>query len=151
MDKSELQKRRRFLRRSFGNDEIRVTLDPKNTENAAAYLGERQNRDNFCGRRGRRSFIRFRNENSVGGKFLQSYLRKLFENDRLSIVARARKTDSVELKQRRGNSSASSPRMIQNCPVSPFRSPFSISISKKSGPTHRTRRAPGRTHRAKRA
>jgi Protein of unknown function (DUF3126) len=33
----------------------------------------------------------------VGREVLQSYLRKLFENDRLTIVARGRKMDSVEL------------------------------------------------------
>jgi hypothetical protein len=33
----------------------------------------------------------------VGRAVLQDYLRKLFENDKLTVVARARKTDSVEL------------------------------------------------------
>ena len=33
----------------------------------------------------------------VGREVLQEYLRRLFENDKLKIVARAKKTDSVEL------------------------------------------------------
>ena len=33
----------------------------------------------------------------VGRETLQEYLRMLFENDRLKIMARGRKTDSVEL------------------------------------------------------
>lgn len=97
MDKGELRKLQAFLRRSFGNDDIRVTLDPKNTENAAAYLGERQIATiSVDDEDGDRSFA-FEMKIPVGREVLQSYLRKLFENDRLSIVARGRKTDSVEL------------------------------------------------------
>jgi len=33
----------------------------------------------------------------VGREALQPYLRKLFENEKLKLVARGRKTDSVEL------------------------------------------------------
>jgi len=42
VDKGELRKLQGFLRRSFGNDDIRVALDPKNTENASVHLGERR-------------------------------------------------------------------------------------------------------------
>ncbi len=97
MDKSELRKLQAFLRRSFGNDAIRVTLDPKNPENAAVHLGERQIAAlSVDDEDGDRSFA-LEMKIPVGREVLQSYLRKLFENDGLTIAARGRKTDSVEL------------------------------------------------------
>ena len=97
MDKTELRKLQDFLRRSFGNDEIRVALDPKNTEAAAVRLGERQIASiTVDDEDGDRSFA-FAMKIPVGRETLQSYLRKLFENDGLTLAARGRKTDSVEL------------------------------------------------------
>lgn len=97
MDKSELRKLQAFLRRSFGNEDIRVTADPKNPDNAAVHLGERKIAGiSVDDEDGDRSFA-FEMKIPVGREVLQSYLRKLFENDRMSIVARGRKTDSVEL------------------------------------------------------
>jgi len=97
LDKTELRKLQDFLRRSFGNDEIRVALDPKNTEAAAVRLGERQIASiTVDDEDGDRSFA-FAMKIPVGRETLQSYLRKLFENDGLTLAARGRKTDSVEL------------------------------------------------------
>ena len=97
MDKGELRKLQGFLRRSFGNDDIRVALDPKNTENASVHLGEsRIATISVDDEDGDRSFA-FEMKLPVGREVLQSYLRKLFENDRLTLAARGRKTDSVEL------------------------------------------------------
>jgi hypothetical protein len=97
VDKDELRKLQAFFRRSFGNDDIRVALDPKNTENAAVRLGERQiGAISVDDEDGDRSFA-FEMKLPVGREVLQSYLRKLFENERLTISARGRKTDSVEL------------------------------------------------------
>jgi hypothetical protein len=97
LDKSELRKLQGFLRSSLGADAIKVTLDPKNSDGAAVYFGERQigaivvdDED------GDRSFA-FSMPIPVGREVLQSYLRKLFENDRLAVAPRGRKTDSVEL------------------------------------------------------
>lgn len=97
MEKSELRKLQAFLRRSFGNEDIRVALDPKNTENASVHLGERRIATiSVDDEDGDRSFA-FEMKLPVGREVLQSYLRKLFENDRLTLAARGRKTDSVEL------------------------------------------------------
>ena len=97
MDKVELRQLQAFLRRSFGNEDIRVALDPKNADQAAVHLGERKIATiSVDDEDGDRSFA-FEMKIPVGREVLQSYLRKLFENDRLSIVARGRKTDSVEL------------------------------------------------------
>ncbi|PPD44482.1 MAG: hypothetical protein CTY15_07165 [Methylocystis sp.] len=97
MDKIEIRKLQAFLRRSFGNDDIRVAPDPKNPDNAAVHLGEGKLATiSVDDEDGDRSFA-FEMKIPVGREVLQSYLRKLFENDRLTIVARGRKTDSVEL------------------------------------------------------
>ncbi len=97
LDKTELRKLQAFLRRSLGNDGVRVTADPKNPDDAAVHLGERRIASiSVDDEDGDRSFA-FEMKIPVGREVLQSYLRKLFENDRLSIVARGRKTDSVEL------------------------------------------------------
>ena len=97
MDKNELRLLQAFLRRSFGNDDIRVSADPKNVDNAAVQLGERKIATiSVDDEDGDRSFA-FEMKIPVGREVLQSYLRKLFENEKLSIAARGRKTDSVEL------------------------------------------------------
>ncbi len=97
MDKSEIRKLQAFLRQSFGNDEIRVGLDPKNTDAAGVHLGERKIATiTVDDEDGDRSFA-LELKIPVGRETLQEYLRALFENNELKIVARAKKNDSVEL------------------------------------------------------
>ena len=97
MDKIELKKLQAFLRRSLGSDELRVLPNPKKPDDADVHLGERKIASiSVDDEDGDRSFA-FEMKIPVGREVLQSYLRKLFENDRLTIAARARKTDSVEL------------------------------------------------------
>lgn len=97
MDKTELRKLQAFLRQSFGNDELRVGLDPKNTEAAAVQLGERKIASiTVDDEDGDRSFA-LEMKIPVARETLQEYLRALFENADLKILARAKKTDSVEL------------------------------------------------------
>lgn len=92
-----MRKLQAFLRRSLGNEGVRVTADPKNPDDAAVHLGERRIASiSVDDEDGDRSFA-FEMKVPVGREVLQSYLRKLFENDRLAIVARGRKMDSVEL------------------------------------------------------
>lgn len=97
MDKAELRKLQGFLRQTFGHQGIKVTQARKNPDDADVHLGERQlgtlvvdDED------GDRSFA-FAMKVPVGREVLQEYLRRLFENDRLKIVARHKKSDSVEL------------------------------------------------------
>ena len=92
-----MRKLQDFLRQSFGNDGIRVTQARQNPDNADVHLGERSigaiivdDED------GDRSFA-FDMKLPVERPVLQDYLRRLFENDKLKIVARVKKTDSVEL------------------------------------------------------
>ena len=97
MDKTELRKLQAFVRKSFSNETIRVTLDPKNTEAAAVHLGERKIASiTVDDEDGDRSFA-FEMKIPVGREVLQEYLRRLFEADSLTIVSRGRKQDSVEL------------------------------------------------------
>jgi len=97
LNKSELQKLQAFLRQSFGNDDIRVGLDPRDSDAAAVQLGERRIATiSVDDEDGDRSFA-LEMKIPVGRETLQEYLRRLFENDQLKIAARARKTDSVEL------------------------------------------------------
>jgi len=97
LDKTELRKLQAFARKAFGNEEVRVALDPKDADAAAVHLGERQiAKITVDDEDGDRSFA-LAMKIPVGRETLQSYLRMLFENDKLTLVARGRKTDSVEL------------------------------------------------------
>ena len=97
LDKTELRKLQAFLRQSFGNEDLRVALDPKNTDAAAVNLGElRIGSISVDDEDGDRSFA-FEMRVPVERHVLQEYLRTRFENDELKIIARAKKTDSVEL------------------------------------------------------
>ncbi len=97
MDKTEVRKLQAFLRQSFGNDTLRLALNPKNTEMADVHLGERAIATvSVDDEDGDRSFA-FEMRLPVERMALESYLRLLFENDKLKIVPRMRKADSVEL------------------------------------------------------
>ena len=97
MDKDELLKLREHLRRSLGNEDIAVALQPKDADTADVRLGERKiGKLTTDEEDGDRSFF-FEMSIPVERAALQDYLRKLFENDNLKIVARGKKTDSVEL------------------------------------------------------
>ena len=97
LQKTELRQLQAFLRQSFGNEGIKVGLDPRNSDNAAVQIGEaRIGTLSVDDEDGDRSFA-FEMRIPVERHVLQDYLRRLFENDNLTIVARAKKTDSVEL------------------------------------------------------
>ena len=92
-----MRKLQEFLRQSFGNDGLRVAQARKEPEQAEVHLGERAIGSIIVDDEdGDRSFA-FDMKIPVERPVLQEYLRRLFENDKLKIVARAKKTDSVEL------------------------------------------------------
>jgi hypothetical protein len=97
LDKGELHKLQEFLRSAFGNRNLRVTPGVREEESADLTLGESKiGRITVDDEDGDRSFaleVKIPVERST----LESYLRKLFENDKLRVVARLNKTDSVEL------------------------------------------------------
>jgi hypothetical protein len=97
LDKLELRKLQAFLRASFGNDSLRVVPAKKNPDDADVHLGERSIAsivvDDEDGDRSFAMAMKIPVERHV----LEDYLRRLFENDKLRIVARPKKEDSVEL------------------------------------------------------
>jgi hypothetical protein len=97
LDKVELRKLQAFLRQAFGNDALKVVPAKRNPDDAEVHLGERiiativvDDED------GDRSFA-LAMKIPVERHVLQDYLRRLFENDKLKIVPRPKKNDSVEL------------------------------------------------------
>jgi hypothetical protein len=97
MDKSEILKLQAHLRRCFGAAGLKVVPSSKTKESADVQLGERKlGTITVDDEDGDRSFS-FEMRAPVERHVLQDYLRRLFENDKLKVMSRARKTDSVEL------------------------------------------------------
>jgi len=97
LDKVEIRKLQRFLRQSLGNQTIKVTQGKRNPDDADVHLGERQiGAITVDDEDGDRSFA-FEMKLPVERPVLQEYLRRLFETEKLKIVARGKKSDSVEL------------------------------------------------------
>ena len=95
--KPRSSKLRDFLRRSFGAPTLKVAPNSKSAEAADVSLGERKlGMITVDDEDGDRSFA-FEMKLPVGRPALQDYLRRLFENDKLTVAARLKKTDSVEL------------------------------------------------------
>jgi len=97
LDKVELRKLQGFLRTAFGNQGLRVVPAPRNPDDAEVYLGERSIASIVVDDEdGDRSFA-LAMKIPVERPVLQDYLRRLFENDKLKIIPRPKKNDSVEL------------------------------------------------------
>jgi hypothetical protein len=97
VDKAELQKLQEFLRKALGNQGIKVTPGKRNSDDADVHLGERPiGTITVDDEDGDRSFA-FEMKIPVERPVLQEYLRRLFETDKLTIVPRGKKNDSVEL------------------------------------------------------
>jgi len=97
VDKAEIVKLREFLRKSFGAPALQVAPNSKSAEAADVSLGQRKiGVITVDDEDGDRSFS-FAMKVPVERPVLQDYLRKLFENDKLTVIARVKKTDSVEL------------------------------------------------------
>jgi hypothetical protein len=97
MDKEEIVKLRAHLRRSLGAPGLNVVPDSRNKESADVQLGERKIGTLLADEEdGDRSFF-FEMKVPVERPALQDYLRRLFENEKLTIAARTKKNDSVEL------------------------------------------------------
>jgi hypothetical protein len=97
MDKSEILKLQAHLRRSLGAPTLKVQPSSKSAEAADVVFGERRIGSIVVDDEdGDRSFS-FEMKIPVERHVLQEYLRKLFDNDQLTIASRLKKTDSVEL------------------------------------------------------
>ena len=97
MDKAEILKLQAHLRRCLGAAGLKVAPSSKSKDEADVQLGERKlGTITVDDEDGDRSFS-FEMKAPVERHVLQDYLRRLFENDKLKVLARARKTDSAEL------------------------------------------------------
>jgi Protein of unknown function (DUF3126) len=97
MDKTEILKLQAHLRRCFGAAAIKVAPGSRSAEQADVYFGERRiGAVEVDDEDGDRSFS-FEMAVPVERAVLQDYLRKLFDNEKLTIAGRLKKTDSVEL------------------------------------------------------
>ncbi|MGD0184083.1 MAG: DUF3126 family protein [Roseiarcus sp.] len=97
MDKQEILKLRAHLRRSFGSPTLAVVPSSRGRDAADVSLGERKvGSITVDDEDGDRSFA-FEMKIPVERPVIQDYLRRLFENDKLRVVGRLKKTDSVEL------------------------------------------------------
>lgn len=97
MKSSEFPLLQKFLCKAFGNAAILVTPDPKNPLMGQVKLGERNlGKLSVDDEDGDRSFA-FDIRLPVQRETLLEYLRMLFENPALKLVARGKKLDSVEL------------------------------------------------------
>ncbi len=97
MDKAELHKLQSYLRTTLGNDGLRITPDQRDSDAADVALGERKiARILVDDEDGDRSFS-FEMKVPVARPAIEEYLRLLFDNPKYRVVARVKKTDSVEL------------------------------------------------------
>ncbi len=97
MDKNELLKLQEHLRRCFGAPAIKLAPSSRSAESADVHFGERKiGTIEVDDEDGDRSFS-FEMPVPVERAMLQDYLRKMFDNEKLTISGRLKKTDSVEL------------------------------------------------------
>lgn len=97
VDKTELHKLQEYLRKSFSNKGIKVTRGRRGEEAADVFFGERQiGTITVDDEDGDRSFA-FEMKLPVERPVLQDYLRRMFETDKLRVLPRGKKNDSVEL------------------------------------------------------
>ncbi len=102
MDKQEIVKLREHLRRSLGAPGINVVPSSRGKDEAEVHLGERKLGPLTADEEdGDRSFF-FEMKIPVERSVLQEYLRRLFENDKLTIAARTKKTELGRTQQRPG-------------------------------------------------
>ena len=97
MDNIEILKLQAHLRRSFGAPTLKFQPSSKSAEAADVLFGERRiGTIEVDDEDGDRSFS-FEMKIPVERHVLQDYLRRLFENEQLTIASRLKKNDSVEL------------------------------------------------------
>ncbi len=93
MNKEEILKLRAHLRRSFGAPTLGVAPSSKARDAADVALGERKiGAITVDDEDGDRSFS-FEMKIPVERPVIQDYLRRLFENDKLRVVGRLKKTE----------------------------------------------------------
>ena len=103
MDVQEIRKLDAYLKRLFGNPRIRVV--PKNNESAEVFVGEERAGVLVVDDDDDERSYNFEMKITLGDatttapdlKQLDAYLKRKFDNERIRVVARARKKDSAEV------------------------------------------------------
>jgi len=103
VDVLEVKKLDAYLKKLFGNQRIRVVPQPKQKNWAEVYIGEEKLGDLNLDDEDEDLSYNFRMEINLGDvsdvdqiKRLDAYLKRRFDNERIRVVPRARKTDSLE-------------------------------------------------------
>ena len=98
MEKAELDRVRNYLRRLFGNPEIRVTARPQREDLAEVHIGgELIGMLSLDDEDGDRSYNFQMGIQEAQFDRAQAYLRKLFGNPNIWVLARPKKKDSAEV------------------------------------------------------
>jgi hypothetical protein len=98
VDVQEVRKLDAYLKRLFGNTRLRVVPQPK--DRAEVYVGEEKlgdlNVDDEDEDRSYNFRMEFRLGQTADVQQLDAYLKRKFDNDRVRVVRRAKKQDSLE-------------------------------------------------------
>jgi hypothetical protein len=93
-----------YLKKLFGNARIRVVPVPSKTKSAEIFIGEERLGELNLDDEDEDLSYNFRMEIELGEvrdidriKRLDAYLKRKFDNENIRVVARARKTDSLEV------------------------------------------------------
>jgi hypothetical protein len=103
LDVQEVRKLDTYLKRLFGNARIRVVPRPSKDDPAEVYLGEEGIAELSSDDEDGEKSYNFRMEIGLKAqpaeqlKKLDEYLKDRFQNDKLRVVTRVKKTDSLEL------------------------------------------------------
>ncbi len=98
MEKAELDRVQNYLRRLFGNLEIRVTARPQREDLAEVHIGgELIGMLSLDDEDGDRSYNFQMGIQEAQFDRAQAYLRKLFGNPNIRVLARPKKKDSAEV------------------------------------------------------
>ena len=102
MDVQEVKKLDAYLKRQFGNTRIRLV--PKTADSADVFVGEERIGGLVVDDEDDERSYNFEMKITLGEPAsvkalipLETYLRRKFDNERIRVVARPRKTDSVEV------------------------------------------------------
>ena len=103
MDVQEVKKLDAYLKRQFGNTRIRLV--PKTADSADVFVGEERIGGLVVDDEDDERSYNFEMKITLGEPAsvkalipLETYLRRKFDNERIRVVARPRKTDSVEVR-----------------------------------------------------
>lgn len=104
MDVQEVKKLDAYLKRVFATQRIRVVPRTSNDESAEVFIGEEKLGDLAVDDEDEDRSYNFRMEFELGqgadidqNKLLDMYLRRKFDNERIRVVGRPKKDDSVEI------------------------------------------------------